>query len=199
MTAVADAELVQQALQGDQKAFGVLVQRYQQTVFTQVSRLVRDQNDVPDVAQECFIRVYRSLGAFRGDAQFSTWLYRIVYNTCMTRREQQVRRQSREVSMYLEDDGDDGGMQDFEDVDTPLPDEALQAVDVKERLAKHLQTLPVHYRAVLVLYYFEEQSYQEIAEILDQPMNTVKVHLLRAKKRLKKLLLADTASEEWQE
>ena len=199
MVTATDAELVERVLSGGQQAFGVIVGRHQQAVFAQVSRLVRDQNEVQDVAQECFIRAYRALGSFRGDAQFTTWLYRIVYNTCMTRREQQARRQEREVSLFEDGDDDLTGPKDFEDEDTPLPDEVLESGEARERLAKHIADLPVHYRAVLVLYYYEERSYQEIAEILDQPMNTIKVHLLRAKARLKKLLLADAAPEEWQE
>ena len=148
--------------------------------------------------RECFIRAYKALGTFRGDAQFSTWIYRIAYNTCLTRREQQAKRQEREVSMFAEvDDGDDQ-VREYEDEDGPLPDEVFEIADVRERLRAHLDGLPVHYRAVLVLYYYEEQSYQEIAEALDLPMNTVKVHMLRAKKQLKKALMASAASEEWE-
>ncbi len=195
---VTDAELVQQILQGDRRAFGVLVQRHQKRVFALVSKLVRDQNEVEDVAQECFIRAYKALGTFRGEAQFSTWVYRIVYNTCLTRREQQARRQDREISMFVESDESDDEMRDFEDEEGPLPDEVFEATDIRERLLKHLDSLPVHYRAVLVLCYYEERSYQEIADALELPMNTVKVHLLRAKKRLKKLLVEDAAAEEWE-
>jgi RNA polymerase sigma-70 factor (ECF subfamily) len=196
--AATDAELVQQTLDGDRRAFGVLVERHQKQIFALVSKLIRDQNEVEDVAQECFIRAYKALGTFRGDAQFSTWVYRIVYNTCLTRREQQARRQDREISMFAENEQADDQPREFEDEDGPLPDEVFEATDVRERLLKHLENMPVHYRAVLVLYYYEERSYQEIADALDLPMNTVKVHLLRAKKRLKKLLTESDASEEWE-
>jgi RNA polymerase sigma-70 factor, ECF subfamily len=196
--AVTDAELVQRSLQGDRRSFGVLVSRHQESVFAMISRLIREQNEVEDVAQECFIRAFRALGSFRGDSKFTTWLYRIVHNTCLTRREQQAKKQAREVSIYVDDDEGEETTMSLADEDALLPDEILEASDVRERLLRHLKELPEHYRSVLVLYYYEQRSYQEIAEILDAPMNTVKVHILRAKKQLKKRLLADSSQEEWE-
>lgn len=191
-----DAELVQSTIRGDRRAFGILVQRHQEAVFSLISRLIRRQSDVEDLAQESFIRAYRALGAFRGDAQFGTWLYRIVWNTCLDHREQQARRQEHEMPMVTENDEEDR-MSDMPDSNAPLPDEVLEAGDLRERLAMHLDRLPMHFRAALTLYYFEQRSYEEVAEILDVPMNTVKVHIHRAKAQLKKVLLAEGSPEDW--
>ena len=192
-----DAELVRRTLKGDRRAFGSLVERHKDEVFGLVSRLMGTTSDVEDVAQECFIKAYRALNTFRGDAQFGTWLYRIAYNCCIDRREQRSRRRSHEVMIDARDDDDDEGPQEFADDEALLPDELLEAADIRTRLAHHLNELPVHYRAVLTLYYFEQNTYEEIAQVLDVPMNTVKVHIHRAKARLKTALLADGAPEEW--
>ena len=95
------------------------------------------------------------------------------------------------------DEEDCKGIDGFADEETPLPDAAFEADDVRRRLEACLNRLPVHYRAVLTLYYFEQKSYEEIAMVLDQPMNTIKVHLFRAKSHLRKALLAERSSEEW--
>lgn len=149
--AATDAELVQRTLRGDRRSFGILVERHQDAVFGLISRLIRRQSDVEDVAQEAFIRAYRALGTFRGDAQFRTWLYRIVYNTCLDRREQQARRQEREIQVGTDEDGQDQ-ISAIADADAPLPDEILESDSAKERLAAHLEALPTHFRAVLTLY-----------------------------------------------
>lgn len=194
--AATDAELVEQTLRGDRRAFGTIVRRHQEAVFGLVSRLIRRQSDVEDVAQEAFIRAFRALRTFRGDAQFGTWLYRITYNTCLDRREQQARRQEREIQIGA-DDGNGDPIDSMPDVEAPLPDEVLEASDVRERLAAHLEALPTHFRAVLTLYYYEEKSYDEIARILDEPLNTVKVHIHRAKAHLKRALREDRGTEAW--
>ncbi len=195
--AATDAELVHRTLQGDRRAFGILVERHKDTVFSLTRRLMGNRGDVEDLAQESFLRAYRALESFRGDAQFNTWLYRITWNVCMDRREQRTRRDSREVAIESLKGDDDDAPVEFADEDAALPDEVLEAGDLRERLARYLDDLPVHFRAVLMLYYFEQRSYDEISEVLDIPMNTVKVHIYRAKARLKKALLEEGASEEW--
>jgi RNA polymerase sigma-70 factor, ECF subfamily len=194
MVAVSDAELVQRTIDGDRRSFALLVERHKQSVFGLITKLM-GPNDVEDVAQDSFLRAFKSLDSFRGDAKFSTWLYRITWNTCLDRREQRSRRQSREIPVEVMSDVDDDEPMEFADEDADLPDEVLEASDIRERLAKHLDGLSVHFKAVLTLYYFEQMSYDEIAESLDIPMNTVKVHIYRAKAHLKKALLKDNSGE----
>ena len=193
--ATQDNELVRQTLRGDKRAFGVLIQRHQDGVFALVSRLIRNQGEVQDVAQDAFVRAYKALPTFRGDAQFGTWLYRIVWNTCLDRREQHARIQEREIRVRTDDEN--AGIDGFADEETPLADELFESADVRTRLDECLKRLPAHYRAVLTLFYYEQKSYDEIAEIRNQPMNTIKVHIFRAKSHLKKALLAERPSEEW--
>jgi RNA polymerase sigma-70 factor (ECF subfamily) len=193
--AATDADLVQRTLDGDRRAFGVLVERHKNTVFGLVSRLM-GPNDTEDVAQEAFLRAYRALGTFRGDAQFTTWLYRITWNVCLDRREQRSRYQSRELSAEAIIDDETDAPVEFADEDAALPDEILEAEDLRTQLAAHIDALPVHYKAVLTLYFYEQKSYDEMAEILGVPMNTVKVHLYRAKARLK-IALEQEGAEDW--
>ena len=188
--AAPDPELIRLTLAGDRDAFGVLVDRYGHTVCGLVSEVVRQKGDVEDIVQECFMRAYRSLGNFRHDAQFSTWLFRIAHNLAITRSQQQVR--SANTFVCSEEDV----LESYE-VDELLPDEILEARDLEERLMEHIDALPDHFRETLVLYYYEGQSYRDIAAILGKPMNTVKAHLRRAKAQLKKLLLAEYQPEEW--
>lgn len=193
--AATDADLVQRTLDGDRRAFGVLVERHKNTVFSLVSRLM-GPNDTEDVAQEAFLRAYKALGSFRGDAQFSTWLYRITWNVCLDRREQRSRRRSREISAETIVDEETDAPAEFADEDAALPDEILEAEDLRTRLAVHIDALPVHYKAILTLYFYEQKTYEEIVEILGVPMNTVKVHLYRAKARLKTALEQESV-EDW--
>lgn len=194
--AFTDAELVERTLKGDRRAFGELVERHKNAVFGLVNRMVGPRGDIEDIAQESFLRAYRALGTYRGDAQFSTWIYRIVWNCCVDRREKDARRREHEF-VPGSPEGEDDAPVEFADEESPLPDALLASDHVRKRLAHHLATLPDHYRAVLTLYYYEQQSYEEIARVLDLPMNTVKVHLHRAKERLKKALVAESEPEEW--
>ena len=130
------------------------------------------------------------MGTFRGESAFTTWLLRIAHNTAITRSTQQVRRSETFT-------GEDDHSPDDYEASEPLPDDILEARNLQDRLARHIDTLPEHYRVALVLYYYQDRSYQELAEILDRPMNTVKAHLRRAKAQLKKLLLAYSTSEDW--
>jgi RNA polymerase sigma-70 factor, ECF subfamily len=207
-----DSELIRQAIDGDHSAFGQLVDRYSAAVACVVGNLVRRKDDVEDVVQECFIRAYQALGSFRQDSSFRTWLFRIAHNTAITRSTQQVRRSETFVGEGAQSPGahrahanraDDHEAHDYQahdyEANDPLPDDVLEAKDLEHRLARHIDALPAHYREALMLYYYQEQSYKEMAEILDKPINTVKAHMRRAKAQLKKLLASDSAMEEWQQ
>ncbi len=186
---IADNKLVELTLAGDRDAFGYIVDRYSALLARVVAEIVRFQEDVEDIVQECFVRAYSSLDTYRNDSQFRTWLLRIAHNTAVTRSQQHVRRDatvahdSEAVSLAADDEA-------------VLPDELLGSRELEERVASCIDDLAEHYRVVLKLYYYEEFTYPEIAEVLGKPMNTVKSHLSRAKARLKRLLVADSALKE---
>ena len=185
-----DAELIRRTLNGDHVAFAELVDRHTDAVYALVSEVVRHRDEAEDIVQECFVRAYKSLATFRHDAQFGTWIRRIAYNIAVTRSRQQARRAEtfspeEPASLDMREGGD------------PLPDSIVEARDLEVRVAKHINNLPEHYRVVLVLFYHEGLSYQDIAEVLDKPANTIKVHMKRAKAWLKKLLLEEAEPVEW--
>ena len=175
-----EADLVRRSQGGDQQAFAVLVQAYQGTAYALALRLLRNPDDAADMAQEAFIRAGQALPRFRGQSRFGTWLYRIVYNLSLNRQDA-LRRQGPRVA-------------DGEAVAAALPARegdpvrTAEAGELREWLWEQVDLLPERYRAVLVLYYLRELTYDEIAEILDLPLGTVKTHLYRAKAELKKRL-----------
>ena len=175
-----ESDLVRRSQGGDQQAFAVLVQAYQGTAYALALRLLRNPDDAADMAQEAFIRAWQALPRFRGQSRFGTWLYRIVYNLSLNRQDA-LRRQGPRVV-------------DGEAVAAALPARegdpvrTAEAGELREWLWEQVDLLPERYRAVLVLYYLRELTYDEIAEILDLPLGTVKTHLYRAKAELKKRL-----------
>ncbi|NVB42227.1 sigma-70 family RNA polymerase sigma factor [Pseudenhygromyxa sp. WMMC2535] len=172
-----DEALVQRAGRGggDKQAFAELVRRHQGKVRGLLLRLTGNTTLADDLAQEVFLRAYRGMVGFEGRARFSTWLYRIAYNVFLNHR-----TRSKELSALPEG---------FESR-AAAPESELSAArcDLRRDLAAAIAELPDRYRAVVTLYYLEDVSYPEIAEVLDLPLGTVKTHLHRAKKLLREHL-----------
>lgn len=174
--AVADVEddvaLVRRAAAGARPAFAELVRRHQGKVRGLLLRLCGDRTLADDLAQEVFLRAYRGLCGFEGRASFGTWLYRISYNAYLNHNTR-VRKFSSLPEGY--------------DTATAAPEDALSAprADLRRDLEGAVAQLPERYRGVVVLYYLQDLSYPEIAEILELPLGTVKTHLHRAKRLLR--------------
>lgn len=172
LTEEVEAVVVRRAAGGQRVAFAELVRRHQGKVRGLLLRLCGDRSLADDLAQEVFLRAYRGLVGFQGRSAFGTWLYRITYNVYLNQR-----TRVRSFAMLPED----------YDSRTVAPEDALSAPrsDLRRDLAAAIATLPDRYRAVVVLYYLEEVSYPQIAEILAVPLGTVKTHLHRAKRMLR--------------
>jgi len=174
-----DRTLARRAQRGDQEAFAELVTRHQRYVYNLAYRLLRDTHEAEDLAQEAFLRAWRGLPGFRNESQFTTWLYRIVTNLCYNRLPG-LRRQLAQADEET-----------LEHVSAPAAHSLRALYETGERQARvqaAIDTLPTKYKLVVTLYYLQEQSYQEIADVLDLPLGTVKTHLYRARERLKGLL-----------
>ncbi len=173
-----DAALVQQINGGNANAFRYLVSKYQRLVLHIVGRVSQQQEDVEDICQEVFVKVFQKLGKFRGDSKLSTWIATIAYNTSITH----FRKKSRHnESSYDEMPGLIVGKREKK----LLPD-IVEEKEVKQYLLRLIEELPVHYRTVLTLFHLEEFSYKEIEEITKMPEGTIKSYLSRARKLLKK-------------
>ncbi len=168
-----DAALVARAQQGDEAAFEQLVRRHQRYAFNVAYRVLGDYAEAEDMTQEAFVRAWRGLRTFRGQAKFTTWLYRIVHNLCLNRLPHLRRElvQSEPLEEVLPNPV------------APLP-ERFEAQERVAFLHAQVTQLPEKYRLVLTLRYLQDLSYQEIAAVLDVPMGTVKTHIHRARRLL---------------
>jgi RNA polymerase sigma-70 factor (ECF subfamily) len=183
-----DAELVIASRSGDQDAFAQLVQRHQRRVFNLVFRMLQQYEEASEITQETFLAAWQGLPAFRGDARFSTWLYRIAYNCCMKQLELRKRDRALQVAMQAEH------ILQQRNADDRARDE-LEAHGFQDLIREHLSMLPAKYRIVLVLRHLQDMTYEEMAEILTMPIGTIKTHLFRARNLLKERL--EAFEQEW--
>lgn len=178
-----DRALVDEAKSGSLDAFEGLVRRYQHRVVNYVQAIVRDSGEAEDVAQETFIRAYRSLGRFRGESAFKTWLYTIATNTARTSLERRGRRE-RVADQSLDDDA---RALTVERVPSHRPDPEATLV-MRDAIDRALATLPHELRVAVVLRDVEGLDYKEIAEVTEVPMGTVESRIFRARRKLRTLL-----------
>ena len=178
-----DRALVDEAKSGSLDAFEGLVRRYQHRVVNYVQAIVRDSGEAEDVAQETFIRAYRSLGRFRGESAFKTWLYTIATNTARTSLERRGRRE-RVADQSLDDDA---RALTAERVPSHGPDPEATLV-MRDAIDRALATLPHELRVAVVLRDVEGLDYKEIAEVTEVPMGTVESRIFRARRKLRTLL-----------
>jgi len=179
----ADAQLVERVQNGDQRAFELLVVKYERRVLRLISRLVRDPAEAEDVAQEAFMKAYRALPQFRGDSAFYTWLYRIAVNTAKNYLSAQGRR-PRTISEFQ--GGEDGESFDVSDVveDNNTPDAVLHSRQVADTVNKAIESLPEDLRTAITLREIEGLSYDEIAAAMDCPIGTVRSRIFRAREAI---------------
>jgi RNA polymerase sigma-70 factor, ECF subfamily len=177
-----DLQLVERVREGDKRAFGLLVEKYRRKVIRLLSRMVRNSEDLEDIAQETFIKAYRALPQFRGDAAFYTWLYRIAVNTAknhLVARGKQMRTVS-EQSMNDDDEPDERLV--AQDISTPETE--LLSKQVAIAVNEAVDALPEELRQAITLREMEGMSYEEIAETMDCPIGTVRSRIFRAREAI---------------
>jgi len=180
--------LVQRTLAGEQRAFEMLVIKYQRRVERLIGRMVRDTDLVQDIAQETFIRAYRALAQFRGDAQFYTWLYRIAVNTA----KKQLMELKRDPLVFQsqmksgEDDETSGPERELNSgvADTETPEAVLASKEIAEAVNAAMDALPEELRMAITLREIEGMSYEEIATALECPIGTVRSRIFRAREAI---------------
>jgi RNA polymerase sigma-70 factor (ECF subfamily) len=176
-----DQKLVVRVQQGDKTAFDLLVRKYQHKVAKLVSRYVRDRREVEDVTQEAFIKAYRAIGGFRGESAFYTWLYRIAVNTAKNYLESQSRRppgSDMEIEgAELIESGE--GLRD-----QATPERQMLTNEIASTVHRVLEHLPPDLRTAITLREIEGMSYEEIAEVMDCPIGTVRSRIFRAREAI---------------
>jgi RNA polymerase sigma-70 factor (ECF subfamily) len=177
MMRMSDNELISQILSGNRNAFTFLVNRYQKLVVHIAGRVIQRQEELEDVCQEVFIKVYQNLGKYRNECKLSTWIAAIAYNTGIN--------YLRKFKKWDEVNPDDSlALRNLSDFGST----SYETADLHRYIRDQIELLPVQYRTVLTLFHLEEFSYQEIEQITGMPEGTVKSYLFRAKALLKEKL-----------
>jgi RNA polymerase sigma-70 factor (ECF subfamily) len=197
----ADAPLIERVKRGDVKAFEMLVVKYQRRIERLIGRMVRDVDLVPDIAQETFIRAYRAIPQFRGESQFYTWLYRIAVNTAKKalvglKRDPIVTESAR----ASRDDDDETSRVENELTDGETPEAVLASKEIAAAVNAAIEALSDDLRQAITLREIEGLSYEEIAELMDCPIGTVRSRIFRAREAIAQRLrpLLDTREgERW--
>lgn len=176
---------IEQVLKGDQSAYADIVNLYQHKLYQVCYRMLNNKQESEDIAQEAFIRAYINLHTFDQKRKFSTWIYRIATNLCIDR----IRKKKPDYYLDAEVAGTDGLDMYSKIASTEqLPEQQLEQMELQERIQYEISRLPEKYRSVIVLKYIEELSLQDISEILDMPLGTVKTRIHRGREALRKQL-----------
>ena len=190
-----DRQLVERAQRGDKRAFELLVEKYQRKLARLLSRFIRDPAEVEDVTQEAFIKAYRALPAFRGDSAFYTWLYRIGINTAKNYLMAMGRRAP--TSTEVEADEAEGFEEGEQLRDINTPESVLLSNEIAETVNSTIEALPEELRTAIQLREIEGMSYEDIAQVMNCPIGTVRSRIFRAREAIAAQLrpLLDTGKD----
>ncbi|TAK92132.1 MAG: RNA polymerase sigma factor RpoE [Burkholderiaceae bacterium] len=191
-----DQVLVERVQRGDQKAFALLVSKYQRKIERLVSRMVRDPDEIADITQEAFIKAYRALPKFRGDSAFYTWLYRIAINCAKNFLAGQGRRPRTYSGQNAQNPDGNETFEDDENLsDINTPESVLMSKQIAETVNRAVEDLPEDLRTAVVLREIEGLSYEEIAQAMQCPIGTVRSRIFRAREAIAERLrpLLETA------
>ncbi len=197
-----DLMLVERTVAGDQRAFELLVIKYQRRIQRLIGRMVRDVDLVEDIAQETFIRAYRALHQFRGDAQFYTWLYRIAVNTAKKALVDLKRNPVLSENALRERDDEDNETFSIGNdlISDETPETVYAAKEIAETVSAAMQALPQELRQALTLREIDGLSYEEIADVMNCPIGTVRSRIFRAREAVStriRPLLENQAGKRW--
>jgi RNA polymerase sigma-70 factor (ECF subfamily) len=179
-----DKEIVKRVLDGETRAFSILIDRHKAKALMLAVRILKNREDAEEALQDAFVRVYRSLSSFEGKSSFSTWFYRIVYNRCMSALE---KRKEYYISS-LDAEYDDAPPIDVES-DDPSPEIRLESDEFRTIVQEEIEKLPSMYGGIFTLFVIQEMSYEEIVRITGLPVGTIKARLFRARALLRNVLL----------
>ncbi len=179
MTHLEDQHYINLVLNGNTNSFAALVDRYKDMVYTLSVKMLNNKEEAEEISQDTFIKIYNALNKFKGESKFSTWVYKVTYNTCLDALKK--KKKANNVS-YIED---------FSEHQTKALEGILDSIDEKERnqaIQECLEELPGEDAFLLTLYYFDDQSVEEIAKVMNNSEANIKVKLFRARKKLASIL-----------
>jgi RNA polymerase sigma-70 factor (ECF subfamily) len=181
--------LLERCKKGDRNAFDALIRRYEKKVYNFAFRLCGNYDEASDIAAETFVRLYNSLTSFRGDSSFITWLFRIITNIYLDQRKRQRSRPNQSLESMIELE-ENSVRRQYEDP-TPSPEDHVEGRERTAILQAAIRTLPDYQRLMIVMFHVEGKSYEEIAEVMDLPIGTVKSRLNRARLSLREKLQSE--------
>ena len=192
-----DQKLVEKAQRGDKKAFGMLVEKYQRRLNRLLSRMVRDQSEIEDIVQDSFIKAYRAINNFRGDSAFYTWLYRIGINTAKNHLVKLGKRPKAMNDVEIEE------IENFEDApdlrNHETPESTMMSSEIVASVNQTIESLPGELKEAISLREMDGLSYEEIAELMNCPIGTVRSRIFRAREVIAEKLkpLIETTNKRW--
>ena len=192
-----DQKLVEKAQKGDKKAFGMLVEKYQRRLNRLLSRMVRDQSEIEDIVQDSFIKAYRAINNFRGDSAFYTWLYRIGINTAKNHLVKLGKRPKAMNEVEIEE------IENFEDApdlrNHETPESTMMSSQIVASVNQTIEALPNELKEAISLREMDGLSYEEIADLMNCPIGTVRSRIFRAREVIAEKLkpLIETTSKRW--
>lgn len=184
LTRQRDQSFSDNALTTLEQEFQKLVSGYAERVYNHAYRMLGNREDAEEAANDVFLRIYRGLSSFRGDAAIGTWIWRITSNVCLSRRSR--------VRIVTEPFDSVEGEEQFASVEAPLADSRVEVEEDRERIGRYIAALPEQEASVIALFYLQELNYKEIAEAMDIPAGTVATHLHRGRERLRKMMQTTT-------
>ena len=196
--AAEEATLVAELQAGSEQAFAMLIAQYSHPVYSMIARSLRDPADAADVTQEVFVKVFRHIGSFHGDASLRTWIYRIALHEASNQRRWWSRHKRQELTIDAQHENEDGECQSLGDTLAATTESPLDCAchsQARERIAEALRNIPEAFRTVVVLREIEGFGYEEIAEMLNVNIGTVKSRLTRGRAALREALKQDAASQ----
>ena len=186
MRNLSDQEIIDSVRKGNDSDYSIIVERYKNRAFSMLKRMLKNELDAEEVLQDCFLKAFNSLGSFKGDAKFSTWFYKIVYNTALTKLSSKKRITEAEMT----------SVEDHFNLESDYSPDEIENKDLSEFLKEIVNKLPERYAAVITMFYLNDMNLEEISEVMQLSVSNVKVILHRSRNSLRDLILKSRLSGE---
>jgi RNA polymerase sigma factor (sigma-70 family) len=186
MRNLSDQEIIDSVRKGNDPDYSIIVNRYKNKAFSMLKRMLKNEFDAEEVLQDCFLKAYLSLNGFKGDAKFSTWFYRIVYNSALTKLSSQKRKTESEMT----------SVEEHFNLESSYNSDEFEKKDVHKLIRDTINKLPVRYSAIITMFYLNEMTIDEISEVMGLTISNVKVMLHRSRNELRDLILNTKLAEE---
>lgn len=186
MRNLSDQEIIDSVKRGNDSDYSIIVDKYKNKAFSMLKRMLKNEFDAEEVLQDCFLKAYKSLNAFKGEAKFSTWFYRIVYNTALTKLSSQKRKTESEMT----------SVEDHFNLESQYGADEIEKKDLSKFVQETITKLPERYSAVITMFYLNEMTIEEISGVMGITVSNVKVMLHRSRNALRDLILKNRLAEE---